>query len=82
MADNDELRAAPEAAVRAALRMYLDGAGDLAGFMEWLMDACGGRRAKSAPDIAVRIVAVVERHLAALRRELREVYLEAVRRGG
>jgi hypothetical protein len=82
MAQDDEPRAVPEVAVRGALAAYLDGRVTLAEFMDWLMDTCGGRRARTAPELACRIAGLVERHLAAVRADLGALYREASRGGG
>ena len=68
-----------ELAVRAVLRAYLDEQGDLADLAAWLVAACGGARAASAPPLACRVVAALDDHLRALRAELRRLYLEAER---
>ena len=83
MAQDDDPQPGAELAVRTALMAYLEGRASLAELTEWIADTYGGPgRARTAPDLACRIVYRVERHLVALREDLRRLYLEAAGGGG
>jgi len=79
MTQDDDPRPGAELATRTALVEYLEGRVALAELMDWLATTFGGpTRARTAPDLACRIVARVERHLAALREDLRRLYVEDI----